>query len=240
MWATLGITKLRLRHPSWIAKLAVTKCPSHHRALCIPRSARGLQLSSRHFSGRENMAATFRVGAFGYTVRGDVGALPTTYNSMVEHATLHDDFDINGAGGTALVISVESAASGWPELVVSQRFEPGPEAGFFPGALLVPENHLLFIGAGTRLLAYDLRSVRRVWEDAAETGFWEWKRHDDVVLMSAELEFAAWDLRGKKMWTAYVEPPWDYAVRNGRVELDIMDRKSSFHIKTGPVTRERE
>ena len=31
----------------------------------------------------------------------------------------------------------------------------------------------------------------RLWEDYAEIGFWSWQRHDDTVLMSAELELAA-------------------------------------------------
>lgn len=185
------------------------------------------------------MATTFTVGAAEYAVSGDVGALPTAYNAIVEHATLHDDFGMKDANGTALVISVQRAAANWPELVVSQRFEPGPEAGFFPGALLIPENHILFIGAGTRLLAYDLLGIRRLWEDAADIGFWGWKRHGDVVLMSAELEFAAWDLRGKKMWTTCVEPPWDYEVRDGSVELDVIGKKSSFDMKAGPVASGR-
>jgi hypothetical protein len=85
------------------------------------------------------------------------------------------------------------------------------------------------------LLAYDLRHVRRIWEDEADTGFWGWGRHGDVILMSAELEFAAWDLHGAKLWSTFVEPPWSYEFREGRIELDVMGEKSSFDLNAGPL-----
>lgn len=52
--------------------------------------------------------------------------------------------------------------------------------------------------------------------------------------MSAELELAAWDLEGNKLWTTFVEPPWEYAVRDGVVRLDVMGAKSEFPAWTGP------
>jgi hypothetical protein len=180
--------------------------------------------------------ATFRVGSGEYTVSGTVGELPTIYAVLIEHATLHDDFGVKGPDGTALVIAVDRGGQ-WPELLISQRFEPGPEAGFHPGAFLVPESGVLFVGAGVRLLAYDLRGLRRLWEDAADTGFWGWKRHGDVIVMSAELELAAWTLEGKKLWSTFVEPPWDYEVRSARVHLDVMGKKCEFDLATGPSSR---
>jgi hypothetical protein len=151
--------------------------------------------------------AAFQVGSGEYTVSGTVGEVPTIYSALVEHASLHDDFGLKGPEGTALVISVERSSGQWPDVLISQRFDPGPEAGFYPGVFLVAETHLLFAGAGTRLLAYDLRSARRLWEDAADTGFWGWKRHGDVVVMSAELELAAWTLEGKKLWSILLSRP---------------------------------
>ncbi len=149
-------------------------------------------------------------------------------------AVLHDDFGVKGADGTILVVSAGRSSFRWPELVVSQRFEPGPEAGFHPGILLVAETHLLLVGAGTRLLAYDLRSMQRLWEDTADTGFWGWEQHGDVVLMSAELELAAWNIQGRKMWTTFVEPPWEYSVEGRQLQLDVMGKKSSFDLRDGP------
>ena len=95
--------------------------------------------------------------------------------------------------------------------------------GFDPGLLLVPETGVLFLGAGERLLAYGLDQPRRLWEDTAEVGFWGWGRFGETVLMSAELELAAWDTSGRKLWTTSVEPPLelpsagrnDSARRNG-------------------------
>jgi hypothetical protein len=53
--------------------------------------------------------------------------------------------------------------------------------------------------------------------------------------MSAELELAAWDVHGRKLWTTFVEPPWGYRVEGGRVRLDVMGRGSSFDLTAGPA-----
>jgi hypothetical protein len=177
----------------------------------------------------------FQVGSGEYTISGIIGELPATYSAMIEHASFHDNFGVSGASGTELVVTVERASEKWPGIIVSQRFDPGPEAGFHPGTVLIPENHLLFLGAGIRLLAYDLLLPSRLWEDSVHVGFWRWKRHDDVVLMLAELELAAWDLQGKKLWSTFVEPPWDYDIQGSQIELDVMGKKSRFAVKTGPV-----
>ena len=158
---------------------------------------------------------------------------PVAHASLVEHALLHEDFGLND-DGMLLVVTAGRARSEWPVVVVSQRFSPGPEAGFQPGALLVPEYSTLFIGAGTRILAYDLDAPRRLWVDEADTGFWGWKRHGDLVIVSAELELAAWDLRGTKLWTTFVEPPWTYDVIDGELRLDVMGKLSNFPAHCGP------
>lgn len=90
------------------------------------------------------------------------------------------------------------------------------------------------VGAGHRLLAYDLDAPRRLWEDEANCGFWGWERHGQFVVMSAELELAAWDIHGNKKWSTYVEPPWYYPVVDGEVHLDVMGGKISFPLDVGP------
>jgi hypothetical protein len=167
-----------------------------------------------------------------YTVSASIGGLPLIYSSFVEHALLNEDLGIRSSDGTALFFAVKSG--NWPELVVALHFEPGPDSGFHPEFLLIPERHLILVGAGTCLLAYELSPVRRLWEDFTEVGFWGWRRHGDIVLMSAELEFAAWDINGRKLWSSFVEPPWSYDIRGDRVELDVMGRKSSFVAAIGP------
>lgn len=156
------------------------------------------------------------------------------YPHYMEHAELHEEIDVSSSDDPLLFVAVAEGASAWPSLVVTQRFAPGPDFGFTPGVCLVPAAHLLLIGAGTRLLAYDLRSHSRLWEDAADFGFWGWRRHKDVILMSAELELAAWDVQGKKLWSTFVEPPWSYTVAGGNVTLDVMGQMSVFPIETGP------
>jgi hypothetical protein len=97
----------------------------------------------------------------------------------------------------------------------------------------VPETQLLFVGAGARLLAYDLAGPRRLWEDVADVGFWHWSVHNDAVLMAAELELAAWDRGSTKLWSRFVEPPWSYSVEGARVQLDVMGALSAFGIVEG-------
>jgi hypothetical protein len=52
----------------------------------------------------------------------------------------------------------------------------------------------------------------RLWEDRADFGFHSWQCYDDMIVMSAELELAAWDTQGRKHWTTFVEPPWEHSV----------------------------
>jgi hypothetical protein len=58
-----------------------------------------------------------------------------------------------------------------------------------------------------------------------------------TVLMSSELEFAALDLRARRLWSTPVEPRWSYDIRGDKVELDTMGRISSFNIASGPAQR---
>jgi L-alanine-DL-glutamate epimerase-like enolase superfamily enzyme len=63
----------------------------------------------------------------------------------------------------------------------------------------VADTRLLSIGAGSRLLAYDVERAGRLWEDTADLGFWHWAVYPNAILMAAELELAAWDLKGRKL-----------------------------------------
>lgn len=62
-----------------------------------------------------------------------------------------------------------------------------------------------------------------------------WQRHGDFVLMAAELEFAAWDIHGRKLWTMFVESPWTYKIQQEKVLLDVMGQKSQFALASGPA-----
>jgi len=62
----------------------------------------------------------------------------------------------------------------------------------------------------------------------------EYGRPAALVVMSAELELAAWDLAGRKLWTTFVEPPWQYTVEDGSIHLDVMGTKSQFDLERGP------
>jgi hypothetical protein len=158
--------------------------------------------------------------------------LPDLYNDYIKRAVLVEEFDIRNSEGENCFLSVGYGTE-WPFLVVSQRYSPAGY-GFNPGALIVHETDILFIGAGERLLAYNLKAPERLWEDAADTGFWGWTKHENFVLMSAELEFAAWDSCGKKLCSTFVEPPWEYEIDKDIVELDVMGEKQVFKIENGP------
>lgn len=155
----------------------------------------------------------------------------TIHAAYREHAVVLDEFDMEELEGETCFVSVQKQ-NNFPFLVVAQRYSPA-QPGFDPGIALIPETHILFIGAGTRLLAYQLDTPRRLWEDTCDTGFWFWTRHGDYVVMSAELELAAWDIKGQKLWSTFVEPPWNYTVVNDDVQLDVMGQKTSFPLSTG-------
>jgi len=163
--------------------------------------------------------------------------LPGHFGPLSERAELSETFgDLRGRNdedGSLFCVSVGPQFQTWPTLFVTQRFSPDA-GGFDPGVLVIPETGLVLIGAGTRLLAYDLSGPTRLWEDVAFFGFWWWDRQGEVILMAAELELAAWNLHGQKLWTMFVEPLWSYSVQNGVIQLDVMDHLSSFPLASGP------
>jgi len=174
----------------------------------------------------------FKISVGNYSACVERGSLPPMYAEYRERAALSEEFDVRNAENEHCFVSV-SNCNDWPKLVVAQTFSPS-DAGFDPGLLLALEEKTLFIGAGIRLLAYRLDPPRRLWEDTCDTGFWNWSQHGEYVLMAAELEFAAWRSNGEKLWTTFVEPPWDFQVFGDKVHLDVMGHKSSFGIKDGP------
>ncbi len=113
---------------------------------------------------------------------------PTIASAYRTHAELQDDFDEleRGDGRGYFFTAIGLGNEDWPGLVVTQRFTPSV-GGFSPGVLVVPERRVAFIGAGTRLLCYGRAADQwiRLWEDEAHVGFWGWRRHGDVVVMSA-------------------------------------------------------
>jgi hypothetical protein len=174
----------------------------------------------------------FKIAVGRYTMGVESGTLPSIYEEYRRRAVLSEEFDVRNPERKHCFISVARDLE-WPRLVVAQTFSPSV-AGFDPCVLLVPETDVLFIGAGERLLAYHLDPVMRLWEDKCDTGFWHWMQHGKYVLMSAELELAAWDSMGNKLWSTFVEPPWEYGVEDGLVKLDAMGRKTEFGLGTGP------
>jgi hypothetical protein len=160
--------------------------------------------------------------------------LPALFNQYVAHAELADVQHVKASEGAPLFVAVQEG-SPWPRLVAALRYSPAGH-GFAPGVVLVPETRTLFVGAGTRLVAYTLgANIERLWEDQAEMGFWRWQLVRDRVIMSAELELAAWDTSGRKLWTTFVEPPWTYDVEGDSVRLDVMGTVSTFPLDTGPT-----
>jgi hypothetical protein len=153
--------------------------------------------------------------------------LPSTFGAYGSHAKLVDQFDMGSTEGDFCFVGAGRVGAEWPELVVAQRFAPA-QGGFDPGVAFLPESQLLFVGAGTRLLAYDLKRPARLWEDAADMGFWSWSVYPNAVLMAAELELAAWDRTGRKLWNRFVEPPWTFQVVNDKVHLDVMGERTEF------------
>jgi hypothetical protein len=175
----------------------------------------------------------FSLAVDGWTIAALHG-LPRIYGSYRQHAGLCDEFDLASSEGDCYFVAVTRDEEPWPRLAVAERYQPcGP--GFSPGVAFVPETAVLFVGAGTRLLAYALSGrPERLWVDATNAGFWQWSVHPSAVLMAAELEFAAWTRSGEKLWSAFVEPPWSYQVAAERIQLDVMGNKTEFPVISGP------
>jgi len=177
------------------------------------------------------MSFRFTFDDFSVTCMAD--ALPILYKIYKENAHLAEEIDLNSEKGTACFFGVYlHGRLDWPALVIAMRYLPSGY-GFEPGALVIPETQVLFLGAGTTLLAYDLSGPSRLWIDTADFGFLRWQRHGDVVVMSAELEMKAFDLRGRKLWSRFVEPPWHYNVDEKTVRLNIMGSESTVSLLTG-------
>jgi hypothetical protein len=176
----------------------------------------------------------FRISVGEYQIGCMADGLPDLLAEYQQRASLAEEFGVaNEVGASVCFVSVGRLQE-WPFLVVSQRYSPAG-FGFVPGVLLVPELHRLFIGAGRRLLGYDLSGPARLWEDEADCGFWSWGRHDQVVVMAAELELAAWDLGGRKLWSRFVEPPWEYCVTGDVVAVDVMGTVSRIDLHSGQL-----
>ncbi|ULH15165.1 hypothetical protein MF271_14575 [Deinococcus sp. KNUC1210] len=188
--------------------------------------------------------SSVRVQVGSYVVQLWRGEAPASLETLVTAAELSEHFDDglldNGLPGEFLAVSISENGAGSLSalLFTTQRYQPSV-AGFDPGVLIVPETGVAFIGAGTRLLAYDLhpadsRGAARMWEDAADVGFWWWDREGDIILMAAELELAAWNTAGHKLWTTFVEPPWFYSVTDDILHLNVMDFETKFAVRAGP------
>lgn len=162
--------------------------------------------------------------------------LPLQDKVYREHASLieHRASDPPRPQEDFLYLAVSQSQHQWPFLIVTQHYAPGPDAGFYPGVLLLPETSLLLVGAGERLLAYRLDQKALLWEERADTGFWGWETYQDVLLMSAELELAVWNIRGEKLWSTFVEPPWDYHLDGNTLRIEVMGAVASFPLYEGP------
>lgn len=175
----------------------------------------------------------FSIALDEFTLHCHPTEFPDIYSLYHDKANLAEEFDLGNVEEALCFVAV-TRRSEWPPLLsVAQRYSPAGYS-FYPGVLLVPETSVLFIGAGERLLAYDLQTPKRLWSDTADCGFWSWQRHGAFVLMSGELEFAAWTAQGKKLWTMFVEPPWEYMVEGDMVDLEVMGNKRRFPILSGP------
>lgn len=177
-------------------------------------------------------ARAVSVSAGQYVVRvlsGDLSA----FDHLASDARLVDRVDLRES--EELPCSVTVSERGKTVLVATFMYELA--GGLGPALALIPDTHRLFVGAGEELLCYDLAEPRRLWRDKADFGLWGWEIVGDTVLMSAELEFAAWDSAGEKLWSTGntgVEPPWSYSVADDQVTLDVMGEVSQFNLRVGP------
>jgi hypothetical protein len=136
----------------------------------------------------------FLVAANDYDLLLMPNAPPSLYERHAQKARLAERFTLDRTNARTAFVAVRRLDADWPFLVVAQAYTAHAVANDC-GVVLLPETRRLFIAAGENLLAYDITPdrPRRLWQDEAEFGFWHWRVHDNLVLMAAELGFAAWD-----------------------------------------------
>jgi hypothetical protein len=173
----------------------------------------------------------FRVSAGPYVIHLYPGHL-STFEHLATEARLVDVNDLRESFGRACSVTVSERNK--TLLVATFRFEL--HGGLGPALALVPDVHTLFVGAGEEIFCYDLATPKRLWRGKADTGLWPWEVVDETVLMSAELEFAAWDRTGFKLWGTFVEPPWSFDIDAGKIRLDVMGMVSEFPLRQGPAS----
>ena len=66
-------------------------------------------------------------------------------------------------------------------------------------------------------------------------GFWAWHQQGDHVFLLAELEFGVFTTAGQRLWSTFVEPPWDFRIDGEIVELDIMNKIQRHRILDGKI-----
>ncbi len=169
-----------------------------------------------------------KVNLPGYTLYLEDG-LPPLYSHYCEHASYIDEIDIRNPEGGLLFLGIATDDDDWPALVSAQKYSPDQRSGFFPGVLIVPGTARAFVGAGHRLLCYDLKTKTRLWEDHADSGFLHWGRTEDHVYMLAEIEFAVWTAAGEKCWTTFVDPPTRVEATDDAVTLHMFDNAVMTH-----------
>jgi hypothetical protein len=174
-------------------------------------------------------AAGVRISSGSYVVHIHPGHF-SSYARLASTAKLIDEIDLRKAEGRPCSFTVSERG----KTLIVGTFCYQLRGGVGPAIALVSEAHRLFIGAGEEIFCYDLSAPCRLWHDTADFGLWGWEVVRDTVLMSAELEFAAWDQTGEKLWSTFVEPDWSYQVDGEHVTLDVMGKISRFELRVGP------
>lgn len=145
-----------------------------------------------------------------------------------------DVVDLVGSSG-ARVARVSVGSFSVPDTFVAQvqNWGPGLDATevVLPGA-----GSTAFLGAYGEVVAFDLLSGEVVLRhDLGGMPFWHFTVTADVVIAASELELAAFSSAGKVLWTAFVEPPWDFNLVEGTITTDVMGIVCSFGLRDGPT-----
>lgn len=160
---------------------------------------------------------------------------PGSYGMRRQRATIVDEMPQDDGDAHRGVLGVGLSDGSWPFLILRHSGTlPWDPDTLRLDVVLIPETDTLFVGCSTTVCAYDLRQPTRLWTDTTEIAFLGWQRHGEAVVMSAELELAAWDLQGRKLWSTFVEPPCDYTVVDNKVHLMVMDVLMTFPLMSGP------
>jgi hypothetical protein len=172
----------------------------------------------------------FQTGKYIFYVH--VGSEPEAFRGWLDRPAFSDVVGLQHPG-TSVYIGIDEmdrAGTG----VIAFNTDLLDTSFFHPELLFLQVTNTLFVGAGSKAMTYSLKNKVKL-SDRNPYAFWYWAKHDNFIVMNAELEIAVYDYEGHFIWAAPAEPPWTYGIDGNTLILDIMGEIRKYEFATGKM-----